>query len=77
MPWVVAIVAAGAVVTKNVPPYAIVGGVPARVIRYRFNGDQIKKLLELSWWNRDLLWLRENYMLFSNINEFLADGEIT
>lgn len=71
-----AIVAAGAVVTKDVLPYAIVGGVPARVIRYRFNEDQIKKLLELTWWNSDLLWLRENYMLFSNINEFLEDGGI-
>ncbi|MBL4858034.1 MAG: CatB-related O-acetyltransferase [Erythrobacter sp.] len=37
-----AVVAAGSVVTKNVPPYAIVGGVPARLIRHRFNGDDIR-----------------------------------
>jgi acetyltransferase-like isoleucine patch superfamily enzyme len=38
-----AVVAAGSVVTKNVPPYAIVGGNPAKVIKYRFNEEQIKE----------------------------------
>lgn len=37
-----AVVAAGAVVTKDVPPYAIVGGVPAKIIKYRFTPDQIE-----------------------------------
>lgn len=46
-----AIVAAGAVVTKDVPPYAIVGGVPAKVIKYRFSPAVIKKLLATKWWN--------------------------
>lgn len=46
-----AVVAAGAVVTKDVPPYAIVGGVPARIIRYRFTPDVIKKLLASCWWD--------------------------
>lgn len=45
-----AIVAAGAVVTKDVEPYEIVGGVPAKHIKYRFNDDIIKKLLEIKWW---------------------------
>lgn len=45
-----AIVAAGAVVTKDVPPYAIVAGVPAKVVRYRFPEADIEKLLELKWW---------------------------
>jgi len=48
-----AVVAAGAVVTKDVPPYAIVGGNPARVIKYRFEPLAIERLLALRWWNLD------------------------
>jgi virginiamycin A acetyltransferase len=46
-----AIVAAGAVVTKNVPPYAIVGGIPAKVLKYRFDQGRIDGLLQLRWWD--------------------------
>jgi acetyltransferase-like isoleucine patch superfamily enzyme len=49
-----AIVAARAVVTKNVPPYAIVGGSPARVLKYRFSEDVIAQLLSLSWWKYEI-----------------------
>lgn len=49
-----AVIAANAVVTHNVPPYAIVGGVPARIIKYRFDEDTIKELLELKWWQYDI-----------------------
>jgi len=45
-----AIVAANAVVTKDVPPYAIVGGVPAKLIRYRFAPERIEELLTSEWW---------------------------
>lgn len=48
-----AIVAACAVVTKDVPPFAIVGGCPAKIIKYRFSPDIIERLLEVKWWNLD------------------------
>lgn len=68
-----AIIAAGSVVTKDVPPYAIVGGIPAKVIKYRFSEDQINHLLEIKWWNRDYSWIRENFRKFHNINTFLSE----
>lgn len=46
-----AIVAARAVVTRDVPPYAIVDGVSAHVIKMRFDARTINRLLELQWWN--------------------------
>ena len=48
-----AVVAAGSVVTKDIPPYAIVGGVPAKVIKYRFDDEIIKSLQDIKWWDWD------------------------
>lgn len=45
-----AVIAAGSIVTKDVPPYAIVAGVPARTLRYRHSEENIKKLTDSNWW---------------------------
>lgn len=66
-----AVIGAGSVVTKDVPPYAIVAGNPAKVIRYRFTEEQIVKLEKMEWWNRDKEWLRMNAEKFRDINLFL------
>ena len=66
-----AIVAAGSVVTKDVPAYAIVGGVPAKIIKYRFEQDEIEKLLKIKWWNFDIHYLKNNYKKFHNIKTFI------
>ena len=49
-----AIIAAGSVVTKDVPPYAIVAGVPATIKRFRFSEKIVERLLELKWWDLEL-----------------------
>lgn len=68
-----AIVAAGAVVVKDVPDYAIVGGVPARVIRLRFPEKAIKELLEIKWWNwsEDKLRAAQPMFVRDDINSFI------
>ncbi len=70
-----AIVLARAVVTKNVPPYAIVAGIPAKVIKFRYNEETINKLLKLKWWNKDKNWLQMNSHLLRNIDELLKSYE--
>lgn len=67
-----AILAAGAVVTKDVEPYAIVGGVPAKVIKYRFDKEQREKLLKICWWDWSEEQIEENYELFLEPEKFLA-----
>ena len=71
------VIAAGSVVTKNVPAYAIVGGVPAKVIKYRFSENTIQQLEEIKWWNKPEIWISKNANLFSDIEMFLSTIGIT
>lgn len=73
-----AVIAAAAVVTKDVPPYAIVGGNPAHVIKYRFPEKTIERLLAIAWWDWPEALIRERMQLLmsDNINGFLQAYEI-
>ena len=61
-----AIIATNATVTKDVEPYAIVGGNPAQLIKKRFSADQIKKLLTIQWWNWDIEKITRNLHLLTD-----------
>lgn len=61
-----AIIAAGAVVAQDVPDFAIVGGVPAKIIRYRFEKEEIDFLNQLQWWNQNEEWIRQYAPYFSD-----------
>ena len=61
-----AVIGAGAVVTKDVLPYAIVGGVPAKVIRYRFSPEEIEVLLRVKWWEWDIEEIKSKANLLKN-----------
>ena len=67
-----AIIGARALVVKDVPPYAIVGGVPAKIIRYRFDESTIKELEWFQWWNKPEEWLRKNAGYFADVELFLS-----
>ena len=69
-----AIIAARTVVTKDVPPYTIVGGTPAKEIRKRFDAEIIQQLLLLKWWNWSTDKIRQclPYIAGGKLNELLA-----
>ena len=65
------IISAGSVVTKDVLPYSIVGGVQAKIIKFRFSEVLIEKLLHIKWWNMRQEWLQANYKYFHDIDNFI------
>lgn len=65
-----AVIAAGAVVTHDVEPYAVVGGVPARVIKYRFEPQLIESFLRIKWWDWSIEKIEENIEDFFCPEEF-------
>lgn len=69
-----AVIANSSHIVKNVEPYTIVGGNPARLIKYRFSSEEIVKLLELKWWNWDDTKIKENIELLhsTDIISFLS-----
>jgi len=68
-----AVIAAGAVVVKDVGDYEIVGGNPAKNIKYRFSTEQIQHLKKIAWWNWDFKEIKKNYEFLqsTNINIFI------
>lgn len=77
-----AIIAANSVVTKDVPPYSVVAGVPAKVIKYRFEQDVINELLKLKWWDYRYTDLPDNNKcddidyFVKEMNERISAGSI-
>lgn len=67
-----AVVAAGAVVVKDVPPYAVAGGVPAQVLKHRLREDQIPALLDIAWWDWPIEKIDANQVrLHGEVDDFI------
>ncbi len=67
-----AVIASGCVVTKDVMPYTIVGGVPAKLIKNRFTEEQKDRLQQIKWWDWSIHRIKENKLLFRNLEAFLS-----
>jgi len=69
-----AVIAAGSVVVKDVPPFAIVGGNPAKLIRYRFSQKTIDEITESAWWDKDIAELKADPSEFKGFFTDLEQG---
>lgn len=66
-----AVIASGSVVTKDVAPFSIVGGVPAKHLKFRFSEEQIQQLMKISWWDWDIKKIKAESHYMYNIDEFI------
>lgn len=70
-----AVIGANATVTKDIPPYAIVVGSPAKVVKFRFEHEIIEELRKIKWWDFSAEFIRENFQLFAldDIRQFIKE----
>jgi virginiamycin A acetyltransferase len=61
-----AVIGAGSVVTQDAPPFAVMVGNPARIIKYRFTPETIEKILQLKWWEKDIDQLKGDEFEFTS-----------
>ena len=70
-----AVVAADALIVKDVEPYSIVGGVPAKLIKWRFSPEIIERFKKIKWWEYDESIIKKNAKLFENVEQMLEQFE--
>ena len=70
-----AVIGAGAVVTKDIPPYGIAVGVPARVVKYRFDDSVVRRLQQKEWWNGSAEDIKRVERYFWDIEQFLSEAK--
>ncbi len=68
-----AVIGCGSVVTKDLEPYGIYAGVPAKLIRKRFDDKTIEALLKLKWWDRGEEWIRSHIKQFADVEELVRE----
>jgi serine acetyltransferase len=61
----------GSIVTKDVPDYAIVGGIPAKIIKYRFSTEVVASLLKIKWWDMDPKDIEARFKDFHSTENFI------
>lgn len=71
-----AIIGLGSLVLHDVPPYTIVAGVPAKIIRKRYSDEIIQSLLQIQWWNKPINWIKTNADDFSDIELFVSKNVV-